>query len=59
LREDHDEDKRRYAISLSELGQKEYLHLEPKVSALDFSLTHNLSKLEHDELQRLLKLVVR
>jgi DNA-binding MarR family transcriptional regulator len=57
-REDHDVDKRRYSLSLSELGEAEYTQLEPRVSALDKALTKNLSAQEHDELQRLLKLVV-
>lgn len=57
-RDDHEVDKRRYALTLSELGESEYLQLEPKVSALDVSLTKNLTDPEHDELQRLLKLVV-
>jgi DNA-binding MarR family transcriptional regulator len=57
-REDHEEDKRRYSISLSELGEAEYEKLVPKVENLDRELTKKLSQTEHDELQRLLKLVV-
>lgn len=57
-REDHEEDKRRYSISLSELGEAEYQKLVPKVEDLDRELTKRLSPTEHDELQRLLKLVV-
>lgn len=57
-RDDHAEDKRRYALTLSELGENEFRQLEPKVAALDEALTKKLNQDEHDELQRLLKLVV-
>jgi DNA-binding MarR family transcriptional regulator len=57
-RTDHEEDKRRYSISLSALGEAEYEKLVPKVESLDRELTKKLSQSEHDELQRLLKLVV-
>jgi DNA-binding MarR family transcriptional regulator len=55
---EHEEDKRRYSISLSSVGEAEYEKLVPKVENLDRELTKKLSQSEHDELQRLLKLVV-
>ena len=57
-RDDHAEDRRRYSISLSKTGVAEYEKLVPKVLALDAALTKKLTSAEHDELQRLLKLVV-
>lgn len=57
-RDDHAEDKRRYALTLSALGESEYQQLEPKVAALDEALTKKLNQEEHDELQRLLKQIV-
>lgn len=57
-RDDHAEDKRRYSISLSSAGEVEYEKLVPKVKQLDEVLTKRLTSAEHDELQRLLKLVV-
>lgn len=57
-RTNHEEDKRRYSISLSEVGEAEYEKLVPKVEYLDRELTKNLSQTEHGELQRLLRLVV-
>ena len=58
VRDDHAEDRRRYSISLSKTGEAEYERLVPKVLALDVALTKKLTSAEHDELQRLLKLVV-
>lgn len=58
VRDDHAEDKRRYSISLSKLGETEYKSLVSKVLLLDVALTKKLTAAEHDELQRLLKLVV-
>lgn len=57
-RDDHEEDRRRYALTLSKAGESEYLQLEPKVIALDLSLTRKLTQQQHDELQRLLELLV-
>lgn len=57
-RVDHESDKRRYSLTLSDLGSSEIFALEPKVAVLDAALTKRLSTFEHDELQRLLALVV-
>lgn len=58
LRERHHDDKRRYCLKLTELGEQEYVTLLPKVSELDNALTRRLSEAEHGELQRLLRLVL-
>ncbi len=58
LRQDHEHDKRRYVLSLSEIGSREFFDLESKVSELDMALTKGLTEVEHRELMRLLTLML-
>lgn len=58
LRERDKEDKRRYSLSLTPLGEQEYESLLPRVRELDEALTKRLNSAENSELQRLLKLIL-